>query len=79
VISQGGVVLHNVIDTSKLRKGVKYAQFSIKVTHNMTPRIKILSLFARLDGELVADLLELNVLCELKHKVCIYDVYVYML
>ena len=74
VIAQGGVVLHNVIDTAKSGVGVKDTDFSFTVSHNMTPRIKVLSLFARFDGELVADLLQLNVLCELEHKVCICNI-----
>ena len=35
----------------------------------MVPRIKVLGVFAREDGELVADLIELEVDCTLQHRV----------
>ena len=35
----------------------------------MTPNIKVLGIFAREDGELVADLIELSVNCELENEV----------
>ena len=35
----------------------------------MVPRVKVLGVFAREDGELVADLIELDVHCTLQHRV----------
>ena len=35
----------------------------------MIPRVKILGVFAREDGELVADLIELDVRCSFRHRV----------
>ena len=39
----------------------------------MIPRMKILGVFARSDGELVADLIELPVECELENKVMLHS------
>ena len=35
----------------------------------MAPRVKVLAVFSREDGELVADLIELPVRCELENEV----------
>ena len=43
--------------------------FTIAVTHEMVPSFKLLVFFAREDGELIADLMEVKVKCELKEKV----------
>jgi len=51
------------------RGGVTSAQASFRVTHEMSPRVKVLGLFAREDGELVADLIELEVDCDLRNDV----------
>lgn len=42
---------------------------SFNVTHEMVPSIKVLGVIARRDGELVADLIELNVECTLQNNV----------
>ena len=57
--------------------GVTQTNFTLPVTHNMVPKTKILAGFARTDGELVMDLLEIEIDCELEHKVHIV-VYVLM-
>ena len=59
------MVLHRRQETS----GVTQSGFSIPVTSSMVPGIKILAGFARKDGELVLDMLELQVECQLEHKV----------
>ena len=51
------------------RDGTTSTQVSFRVTHEMVPRIKVLGVFAREDGELVADLIELEVDCTLRHRV----------
>ena len=38
----------------------------------MLPRVKVLGVFSREDGELVADLIELDVYCSLEHRVCVH-------
>ena len=43
--------------------------FTISITHEMVPNFKLLVFFAREDGELIADLMEVKVKCELKEKV----------
>ncbi len=66
VIAQGSIQEH----TFELeRKGVTTATVSFRVTHEMVPKVKVLGLFAREDGELVADLIELTVACNLKNNV----------
>ena len=35
----------------------------------MVPKVKVLGVFARTDGELVADLIELTVQCQLENQV----------
>ena len=44
-------------------------EFTISITHDLVPSFKLLVYFAREDGELIADLLEVKVKCELKEKV----------
>ena len=51
------------------KNGPKTAQITFNVTHEMVPRVKILGLYVRIDGEIVADLIELNVQCKLKNLV----------
>ncbi|XP_064400639.1 C3 and PZP-like alpha-2-macroglobulin domain-containing protein 8 [Halichondria panicea] len=66
VIAQGSIQEH----TFELeRGGVTTATVSFRVTHEMVPKVKVLGLFAREDGELVADLIELTVACDLKNDV----------
>ena len=44
-------------------------EFPVSIAHEMVPSFKLLVFFAREDGELVADLMEIKVKCELKGKV----------
>ena len=44
----------------------------------MVPRIKILGMFAREDGELVADLIELPVHCEFENKVFFFYNFIFL-
>ena len=44
-------------------------EFTISITHDLVPSFKLLSFFVGEDGELIADLIEVNVKCELKEKV----------
>lgn len=66
MISQGGVQDH---EFEFERNGTKSTVVSFRVTHEMIPRVKVLGVFAREDGELVADLIELDVQCILRHRV----------
>ena len=45
---------------------------SFRVTHEMLPKVKVLGVFGREDGELVADLIELDVYCSLEHRVYVH-------
>ncbi len=68
VIAQGSLQEH----TFKLeRSGVTSTTVSFRVTHEMVPKVKVLGMFAREDGELVADLIELTVVCALKNHVSV--------
>jgi len=44
-------------------------EFTISITHELVPSFKLLAFFAREDGELIADLIEVKVECELKEEV----------
>ena len=44
-------------------------EFTISITHGLVPSFKLLVFFAREDGELIADLMELKVMCKLKENV----------
>ena len=44
-------------------------EFTISITHELAPNFQLLVFFAREDGELIADLIEVKVKCELKEKV----------
>ncbi len=66
VISQGSVQHHAF---KFQRNGTKSAVVSFHITYEMIPRVKVLGVFAREDGELVADLIELDVQCSLRHRV----------
>ena len=41
----------------------------LPVTHAGVPRVKVLGVVAREDGELVADLIEIPVTCQLENQV----------
>ena len=66
VISQGSVQ-HHAYDFE--RNGTTSTVVSFHATHEMIPRVKVLGVFAREDGELVADLIELDVKCSFRHRV----------
>ena len=66
MISQGSVQ-HHAYEFE--RNGTKSEVVSFHITYEMLPRIKVLGVFAREDGELVADLIELDVQCSLRHRV----------
>ena len=67
-ISQGGIQ-EQVLEFE--RGGTTSATVSLRLTTAMAPRVKVLAVFAREDGELVADLLELEVQCQLENQVCV--------
>lgn len=69
VIAQGSIQEHAF---EFERRGVTSATVSFRVTFEMVPRVKVLGLFAREDGELVADLIELEVACDLRNDVSTY-------
>ena len=70
VISGDNILLHNKLDVATSSdEGVTQTGFTVPITHNMVPKTKILAGFARTDGELVMDLLEIEIECELEHKV----------
>ena len=66
VISRGSIQEHNFQFDPK---GTTSAVVSFELSSSTHPNIKVLGVFAREDGELVADLIELSVSCELEHKV----------
>ena len=66
MISQGSVQ-HHAFGFS--RNGTTSAKVSFRITYAMLPRVKVLGVFAREDGELVADLIELDIDCSLQHRV----------
>ena len=66
VISQGSVQ-HHAFEFE--RNSTTSAVVSFRITYQMLPRVKVLGVFAREDGELVADLIELDVKCSLRHRV----------
>ena len=47
-------------------------EFTISITHELVPSFRLLVFFAREDGELIADLMEIKVKCKLKEKVRSY-------
>ncbi len=73
VISRGGVSLHNKLDTMAASgQAVNEASIVLPITASMVPGARVLAGFARTDGELVMDLLEIKVDCQLENKVCVY-------
>lgn len=48
---------------------LKEREFTISITHELAPSFQLLVFFAREDGELIADLIEVKVRCELKEEV----------
>lgn len=67
MISQGSIQEHTY---NVARQGATSATVSFRVTHQMVPKVKVLGLFAREDGELVADLIEVDIRCSLENQVC---------
>lgn len=67
VISQGCIKSHNYTFS---RDGTISATVGLGITRDMVPRVKVLAWFVRDNGELVADLIELPVCCEIENKVC---------
>jgi len=66
VISQGSIQEHTF---EFERSGTTTAVVSFRVTAPMVPRVKVLGVFSREDGELVADLIEIPVECTLQNQV----------
>ena len=66
VISQGSIQEHIY---QLHREGSTSALIPFRTTHAMVPKIKLLGVFARADGELVADLIEVPVECEFENDV----------
>ena len=71
MVAQGGVVLHSV--RTRPSEG-KTTKVRFTVTTSMMPLLRLLVLFPREDGEVVGDLIEAPVQCQLQHKVLhMYD------
>ena len=66
MISQGSIQEHTF---EFERSGTTTAVVSFRVTAPMVPRVKVLGVFSRDDGELVADLIEIPVECTLQNQV----------
>ena len=69
VIGQGNVQLHQASLSSNNARGTKKITATIPIVVSSVPRVKVLAVVAREDGELVADVIELPVSCELEHEV----------
>ena len=69
VIGQGNVQLHQASLSSDDAQGTKKLTAVIPIVASSVPRVKVLGVIAKDDGELVADVIELPVSCELEHKV----------
>ena len=69
VIGQGNVQLYQTSLCSNNTRGTKRIIATIPIVTLSVPRMKVLAVVAREDGELVADVIELPVRCELEHEV----------
>lgn len=69
MIGQGNVLLHQASFTTTSSIGVKVMKATIAIDIASVPRVKVLGVIAREDGELVADIIELPVKCQLEHQV----------
>ena len=69
VIGQGNVLLHTSSFSSNQNDGVTAMTVDLPITHAGLPRVKVLGVVARDDGELVADLIEIPVTCQLENQV----------
>ena len=69
------MVLHSVHTTSS--KG-NTTEVRFTVTAAMMPSLRLLVLFPRVDGEIVGDLIEVPVTCELQHKVWYIEIYMWV-
>ena len=68
MVGQGGVQLHSTtVDSNGAAVTSLNASFPVGVAS--VPRVKVLGVIAREDGELVADLIEIPVRCQLEHRV----------
>jgi len=65
-VSQANVVNYTAVVADSI---VRKQEFTISISYDLVPGFKLLVFFAREDGELVADMIEVKVMCELKHKV----------
>jgi len=65
-VGQANVVNYT---TAEPDKAVRKHEFTITISYDLVPGFKLLVFFAREDGELVADMIEVKVMCEFKHKV----------
>ena len=69
VIGQGNIQLHQASLSSNNAQGTRKITATIPIVASSVPRVKVLAVVAREDGELVADVIELPVSCELEHEV----------
>ena len=65
-VGQANVVNYT---TAELDEAMRKHEFTITISYDLVPGFKLLVFFAREDGELVADMIEVKVMCEFKHKV----------
>ena len=68
VVGQGNVQLHQASFEVK-KELVSSLNVSLPVTQASVPRMKVLGVVARDDGELVADVIDVEVACQLEHQV----------
>ena len=69
IIGQGNTQLHQANPCSNNSIGTTKINATIPMVASYVPRVKVLGVVARDDGELVADVIELPVSCELEHEV----------
>ena len=74
MISQGSIQEHTF---KRRRNETTTAVVSFRVTAPMVPRVKVLGVFSREDGELVADLVEIPVECALPNQVRVQNCIVF--
>ena len=69
VIGQGSVLLHMSTFSTNNNNGETAMTVELPIDYAGVPRVKVLGVVARTDGELVADLIEISVSCKLMHEV----------
>ena len=68
MIGQGGIQ-HRSSHSATNEDGDTAMTVELPIIHAGVPRVKVLGVVAKRDGELVADLIEIPVTCQLEHEV----------